>query len=243
MILALVAVLFAIAYWFNRLPSTKKRSLLKATAFTLVVVLFAGLALTGRLHWIIAAIGSIAPLVPRIIGWLVRVLPSLQSLFRFVKSTKASSQFKNTNAHMETAFLKMFFDQLSGDLSGVVLKGEFRGQQLKDLALEQLLAFLNQCSSNDPESAAMLMAYLDRYFPSWRNHQQSSQQQQSWQDKGDMSVDEARKILGIDAKATEDDIIEAHKKLMQKFHPDRGGSDYLASKINRAKEKLLSEKK
>ncbi len=58
---------------------------------------------------------------------------------------------------------------------------------------------------------------------------------------GQLSVEEAYKILGLPRNATEQDIILAHKRLMQKLHPDRGGSDYLASQINLAKAVLLKK--
>lgn len=56
---------------------------------------------------------------------------------------------------------------------------------------------------------------------------------------GKMTVMEAYKILGLTPPVAKQDIVLAHKKLMQKMHPDRGGSDYLASQINLAKDLLL----
>jgi len=56
----------------------------------------------------------------------------------------------------------------------------------------------------------------------------------------DMSKRDAADILGLDVSASEEEIRKAHKKLMQKIHPDRGGSDALAKQINLAKDVLLS---
>ena len=54
-----------------------------------------------------------------------------------------------------------------------------------------------------------------------------------------MDKDEARLILGLTAQATEAEIREAHRRLIQKNHPDMGGSDYLAARINQARDVLL----
>ena len=54
-----------------------------------------------------------------------------------------------------------------------------------------------------------------------------------------MSREEAYQILGLEPNAEKREIIAAHRRLMQKMHPDRGGSDYLAGKINRARDVLL----
>lgn len=54
-----------------------------------------------------------------------------------------------------------------------------------------------------------------------------------------MTVEEAYRVLGLKLGASPQDIVEAHRRLIQKMHPDRGGSEYIAAKINQAREILL----
>ncbi|WP_373079646.1 DnaJ domain-containing protein [Zhongshania sp.] len=57
-----------------------------------------------------------------------------------------------------------------------------------------------------------------------------------------MNQQQALSVLGLKAGASDDEIITAHRQLMQKFHPDRGGNDFLASQINDAKDVLLGKR-
>ena len=71
------------------------------------------------------------------------------------------------------------------------------------------------------------------------NNKQQNQQQQAQPQQVNLSLDQAYEVLGLQPGADKQAVIDAHRKLMQKIHPDRGGNDFLAAQINQAKEVLL----
>ena len=54
-----------------------------------------------------------------------------------------------------------------------------------------------------------------------------------------MDADEAAAVLGVAVDAGPEEIRASHKKLISQIHPDKGGTDYLASKINEARDVML----
>ncbi len=137
-----------------------------------------------------------------------------------------------------TALLEMRLDHASGEITGRVRTGRFAGRMLAELGLVDLLALLDDARRDDPPSAALLEAYLDRREPDWRAASAGGEAHEA---TGGAVMDEptALAVLGLAAGATAAEIKAAHRRLMAGLHPDHGGSTYLASQINRARDVLL----
>ena len=127
----------------------------------------------------------------------------------------------------------------TGKMDGDVLEGKYVGIKLSQLDLEQILELGKECS-HDPDSRNLLEAFLDREYIKWREKREESSETDDIINSA-MNRSQAFEILGLTQEATRDQVIQAHRKLMQKLHPDRGGSTYLAAKINEAKSLLLEK--
>lgn len=142
---------------------------------------------------------------------------------------------------VRTSLLAMDLDHDTGAMDGDVLSGVFAGRRLSDLDLASLLRLREECRLAGDQSQALLEAYLDRVHPGWHRPEEKEGERAAGPRANSpaMTEEEARAILGLGPSATPDDIRAAHRRLMKQFHPDQGGSDYLAQKINQAKDLLL----
>ena len=227
---ALVAVAFAVR-WFARADPKILVKVAKWAGITLLAAVVIGVAVRGALWWLLP-MAAAAPMLWRRLGRGMRGWPGLGG--------GAPSRGKSSD--VETQYLRMSLDHDSGTIAGEVLKGRFAGRKLGDLVFEDLLALLTECGAEDPQSASLIEAYLDRVEGAdWR--QRASQSGYTYEapgtGTGHMSRDEAYEILGLEPGASEEDVKEAHHRLMLKIHPDQGGSNYLATKINQAKDLIL----
>jgi hypothetical protein len=241
-------------YWFSRTPVTQVSRVLKRAALWGAIGLLLLATVTGRLNPIFAALAAAIPVGIRILN-LLHMLPMLQRVLQslglggLAASIPGASSGAAQRSSIRTRYLVMTLDHDTGAMDGEVLEGPFQGQRLSDLGLEQLLRMLELYQDSDQQSASVLTAYLEREHPDWR--EQASQRSSGWQEDrasagsgavaGPMTRADAFAILGLEPDADPDQVRAAHRRLMQKLHPDRGGSDYLAAQINAAKNLLLDD--
>jgi hypothetical protein len=241
-VLALAAILLLIR-WFLHTPPERVAHLIRWFAFGAVLLVLLYLAATGRLHWLFALGASITPFLKRLLP-LLRFVPLLRGLYgRYKQARAAAEPAPGQASRVETRFLRMTLDHDSGEMRGLVLEGRFQGSTLERLDLASLLSLLVEYRVGDPDSAALLEAYLDHtQGDAWREGQGAeAASDTSRVPNGEMTRKDAFAILGLEPDADEQAIIDAHRRLIQKLHPDHGGSAWLAAKLNQAKDLLLGK--
>lgn len=235
-ILILLTLAFVLWYiWrearkLNTLPPEKRRSIIWRSIFIGVFLATLLLVITGRAHWLSAAIAGLLPLLK---GLFVTVLRAAPLLKFWGKAGGAAFGNEGIGPTLRTQYLEIKINLTNGFMDGTVRTGLYAENRLSTLSREQLNQILTQYKDNDRESALLLNAYMARRFTDFQNAKTSPPPQST------DSEEEAWQVLGLQAGANREDIIKAHKRLMQKLHPDRGGNDYLAAKVNAAKDRLL----
>ena len=206
-------------------PRKAIKILLYVFAFTFIGLL--GLiAIRGGIGYAAAAASFILPIFLR---W--------RQLRQYFRNLNGPSVGANTD--VKTKYLKMSLDHDTGNLDGLVLMGKFEGSRLGELTEDQLCELLRECRLQDPESEALIEAYLDRVHGSdWRSKDER-RQGPTKASSNFMSREDALEILGLKEGATASQIKLAHREKMKLHHPDQGGSNYFATKLNEAKELLL----
>ncbi|WP_417519904.1 DnaJ domain-containing protein [Minwuia sp.] len=148
---------------------------------------------------------------------------------------------KGGASSVRTRYLEMSLDHDSGEMDGLIREGRFQGNRLSELDQADLEDLLRETRLDDPESARLVEAYLDRAFEDWRGAAETESDREQAPSGGPMSRREALEILELSEDATEDDIREAHRRQMKRHHPDQGGSAWYAAKLNQAKDLLLQK--
>ena len=237
-LLALIVIYLFLRWLFRQPHKVWLQSAATGLGITIVV-----LAMTGRLHWLAAIFGALLPFVRRLTNFF-GYLPLIHRAVNQYKTAQAGTgPTTDQSSTVESRYFRMTLDHNTGEMSGEVLIGHFTGQRLDSLTLEELCNLYAECQAQDAESAALLQAYMDRVHGADWSEQFSTHREKTAhtdvREPGDMSSAEAYAILGIIPPTNRQEIVEAHRRLMQKLHPDRGGSTYLAAKINQAKKVLL----
>ena len=211
---------------------------------------FLALALTGRAPALFAVLGALMTQAMRFAPLLVRFAPTLQKHFGTGNPFGQDAAGRQSGtSEVRTRTILMRLEHATGAMDGDVLEGEQAGRTLSALSAAELVALHGYCRANDAEALRLLEAYVGREraaefdnageMPGAEAGGGTREPPANAGGEGTMSEAEAAAVLGLDAGADREAIVAAHRALMGRLHPDKGGSDYLATKVNAARTVLL----
>ncbi len=224
---AVVAALL-IAVWFTSASTTSILRLLRVAIPVIAIVIGLFLIISGRIVWAWVALMALLP-------WVAR-------LRSFINLTKAMrGRTSGQVSEVRTRFVHMTLELDTGEMDGEVQEEPYKGRRLSKMTLSEIINLYRLAMLTDSQSASVIEAYLDRmHGEAWRAAAEAPGSDNGAK-AGPMTIKKAREILGVKRTADAKEIKRAHRRLMHKYHPDKGGSDYLAAQINEAKDILLEK--
>jgi hypothetical protein len=218
--IGILVLLFYGTHKYQKLPPAEQRGLIfKMLIFGLAGVLLLGV-LTGHMHWFGAVIAAMLPMLRLGFSTVMRLLPL------WLSRTGGRASFK-------TEHLDVQLQVQTGQMRGTVRKGPHAGKAIEQLSSEELNELADYYRERDFKSY-----YLIRFARPGGSATGGGAQQPP-PHFANPSRDEALQILGLSGNPSREDIIAAHRRLINKLHPDRGGSDFLAARVNQARDILL----
>ncbi len=231
-----------VVLWKEAAAKNRPRKLSKMAggAAVVFIALLALLTASGKLHWLAALTAGTLPLLRWIAGLVAGPLIGKWLRSAFGGGTQPAGAHGGPQVStVASADLRMTLRHDSGEMDGEVLTGPLQGQRLSALDLPALELFRAGLAAAD--SLQLLDAYLDRRFPDWRETSDHASERGAAPSQAPrMDKTQALAVLGLADGASDAQVREAHRRLMQRLHPDRGGTDYLAATLNQAKEVLLT---
>jgi hypothetical protein len=222
-LLVLIGVMWFMS-WYGKASPGRRNKAIKTGLLYIVAGALLLLVVTGRIPVIFAAISAAVPILHRLLAY--RGL--LGTIGRFAGEKFGPTRFT-------TLWLVVEYDMARRALDGNIIRGQFEGRMLSQLSVLELDELLQEVKGDFQSRAAVNAFIMARNGQSYKQNTQPPPSVD-----GKMSPSQAYEILDLKADASNDEVKQAHKRLMQKLHPDRGGSSYLAAQINAAKDTLLN---
>lgn len=223
-LIALVGVMWFMAWYQKSAPNARNGAIKKGLIYFVAIALLL-LVVTGRIPIIFAALSALIPFLHRLMAY--RGLIGLVGRF-------AGKRFGQTT--LTTAFLVVEYNLAKRSLDALITQGQFADKKLSQLNDQELVSLLEEVRSDFQSKAAVNAFILARQGKTGASWQQDSGKNNA---QSHITIAQAHEILGLESSTTPKDVKKAHQQLINKLHPDRGGSSYLAAQINAAKDILL----
>jgi len=222
--LIILVTLVILYFWgkrkLARLSKEEKKSLFIKVAIFVVLAFCVLGSLTGKMH----------PLGLLFASLIAFLRFGMSTIYQFLPFLLTQSGGK---ASFKTEHLDVKINVFNRSISGTIIKGLHEGKSLENLDDLQIEELSDYYQSRDSKSYYLIKFCHNRGFT---EQTQNTAPPPSFSDP---SREEALMILGLTGEPSRKEITTAHKKLINRVHPDKGGNDFLASRINQARDTLL----